>query len=208
GPQSALYISWGSLLFPQKYIDVLIHALLEQDQLMPFVFAASSWDAVLPPSLKEEVDQSGRGIIVHWAPQQAVPAHPALGWMLTHCGSGGMSECLTRGVPLLAWPLFWDQPAHALWLSQVLDVAFEFLQVREGPVKGLAYRAGGLNVEGTREAVRREVREVLGMCRGEEGRRKRENALRVRGRVWEAVGQGGQVQRHLEELGRFLWRGK
>lgn len=206
GMHSALYISFGSVHFPRKgHLEILLERILALERAMPFICTISSPLATVSEALQRKVKESRLGLMVPWAPQQAILAHPALGVMISHCGGGGTFESLSQGVPVIGWPFVADQPVHALWMSQVLDTGFELLQVRDGPVKGKAYRGGpnGTEILGTEEAIAREIDEVLAACQGEEGKRKRANAERVKQSIWDAHQPGGQIDRHLELLKRF-----
>ncbi|KZO93444.1 glycosyltransferase family 1 protein [Calocera viscosa TUFC12733] len=163
-------------------------------------------DTLLPPSLLERIDASGRGVVVGWAPQQAIFAHPALGWVLTHGGGNTSLEALGKGLPMICWPLWGDQPVNSLWVSRTLDAGFELLEVRTAGVGRRALRRGeeGKVIDGGVEAVREEMREVLAMCRGEEGERKRRNALRARELLVRSVEKGGDVDVELEKLAKFF----
>ncbi|KZO99296.1 glycosyltransferase family 1 protein [Calocera viscosa TUFC12733] len=209
GVKSALYISFGTIAWPlvPTHIPTLIDVLLKLDPPMPFVLTTpGSMLAPLPGDLRETVQASGRGLIVDWAPQQAMLSHPALGWVLTHAGGNTIYECLTQGVPLIAWPLFGDQPIHALWLSQVVQVAYEFVQTRTGKGAQKAYRGGlaGTEIKGTDEALREEIEHVLALARGEDGRRIRRNAERARELILASVKPGAQVSEHLETLKKYM----
>ncbi|KZO93058.1 glycosyltransferase family 1 protein [Calocera viscosa TUFC12733] len=208
GAQSALYISFGSAFFPPaEHVRVLVETLLELDDPMPFVFTASR--RRLNPQLMQSIEASGRGLVVSWAPQQAILAHPALGWMISHCGAGGMFESLAEGVPVIAWPFTADQPQHALWLSEVLDSAFELLQIRTGVAQQMkALRGGpeGTTILGTEDAIKQELVDVLTQARGQLGVRKRHNATAAREKLLHAEEAAGSVKKALDELGVELGR--
>jgi len=207
GANSVLYVSFGSFMVPSGVqVGYLFDVLLELEEPMPFLFAAASPALQLPEGLRERIAASGRGIVVPWAPQQSVFVHPATGWAVSHCGAGGATEALSQGMPLIAWPVAADQPQIARWLSEVLDTAFELLQVRCGLGQKKALRGGpnGTDIIGTEEAIKKEIRDVLQMCRGEEGRRKRANARRVRQIIQEAEISGGQVDQHFEMLDKVI----
>ncbi|KAJ7741947.1 hypothetical protein DFH07DRAFT_49081 [Mycena maculata] len=51
----------------------------------------------------------------------------------------GTHESLTAGVPMICWPLAYDQPTLAMSVSQVLGCLFELSEVRWG--LGHKYRA-------------------------------------------------------------------
>ncbi|KZT56228.1 glycosyltransferase family 1 protein [Calocera cornea HHB12733] len=207
GPNSALYISFGSVFFPpEAHAKILFETLLTLEKTMPFVMTLSRGS--LPEELTAALAATGRGIVVPWAPQQAMLSHPGLGWMLTHCGGGGTFESLASGVPVIGWPFMGDQPQHALWVSQVLDTGFDLVQVRTGVPGVPAMRGdlsqGGTQILGTEAAVREELVSVLAAAQGKDGARKRENARRVREMILKAVRKGGSAERALGELDFIL----
>ncbi|XP_068151168.1 UDP-glucosyltransferase 2-like [Drosophila tropicalis] len=48
-----------------------------------------------------------------WVPQDDILAHPKLKLFITHAGKGGITEAQYHGKPMLALPVFGDQPANA-----------------------------------------------------------------------------------------------
>ncbi|XP_068140505.1 UDP-glycosyltransferase UGT5 [Drosophila tropicalis] len=48
-----------------------------------------------------------------WLPQDDILAHPKIKLFITHAGKGGVSEAQYHGVPMLALPVFADQPGNA-----------------------------------------------------------------------------------------------
>ncbi|KZT56671.1 glycosyltransferase family 1 protein [Calocera cornea HHB12733] len=207
GANSVIYVTFGSLMVPQsKHIGYLFDVLMALEEPMPFLFAAASPALQLPEGLRERVEASGKGLFVPWAPQQAILQHPATGWTVSHCGAGATSEALAQGMPLIAWPIGADQPHLARWLSEVLDTAFELLQVRIGVAKTKAFRGGpnGTEIIGTEEAIKAEMRDVLKRARGEEGKRKRANAKTSRQTILDALIPGGAIHQHFELLGKAI----
>ncbi|KZO99012.1 glycosyltransferase family 1 protein [Calocera viscosa TUFC12733] len=201
GPNSALYVSFGSLFVPTPaHLQYFFECLLEVETAIPFVFGATSPLLALPEGLRKRIENSGRGLIVPWAPQQTVLLHPATGWIVSHCGAGGTFESLAQGIPIVAWPIASDQPQNARWMSEVLDTAFELLQVRVGLGQKTAYRGGGTQIVGTEEAIKKEMLGVLTACRAEEGERKRANTRYIKQIIAKGRRAGGQVEQHLEIL--------
>lgn len=82
-----------------------------------------------------------------------------------------------------------------------LDVAYELFEVRTGE-RGLQkiYRTGQTPV-GTLEAFQKELEWVLKDMKGEGGKRKRENAQRIRQELSSAWQEGGAAK---ESFNRFL----
>ncbi|KAF8528379.1 hypothetical protein BU17DRAFT_80691 [Hysterangium stoloniferum] len=176
GPNSLLYISFGSFFWPEaEHIWILIDILLELK--FPFILAHASPDAVIPPDVSLKVQASGTGVLSPWAPQQLILDHPATGWFLTHCGQNSVMEALGQGTPLIAWPLEADQPTNAARLSFV-DLAFELFETRVE--RGLKPLHRGVQPTGTREAIEHEMRKTLQEARGIIGDRKRRNVHAVR----------------------------
>lgn len=48
-----------------------------------------------------------------WLPQDDILAHPNTKLFITHAGKGGVAEAQFHGVPMLAMPVFGDQPGNA-----------------------------------------------------------------------------------------------
>ncbi|XP_034474024.1 UDP-glucuronosyltransferase 2B15 [Drosophila innubila] len=49
----------------------------------------------------------------NWLPQDDILAHPNTKLFITHAGKGGVAEAQFHGVPMLALPVFGDQPGNA-----------------------------------------------------------------------------------------------
>ncbi|XP_016968570.1 LOW QUALITY PROTEIN: UDP-glycosyltransferase UGT5 [Drosophila biarmipes] len=48
-----------------------------------------------------------------WVPQDDILAHPNITLFITHAGKGGLTEAQYHGKPMLALPVFGDQPSNA-----------------------------------------------------------------------------------------------
>jgi len=203
GEHSVLYISFGSIFFPtHDQLKALIETILALKTPMPFIITTAG--SMAPPSedLVAKIKASGN-LIVSWAPQQSVLAHPATGWMLSHCGSGGMYEALSQSVPLICWPYAADQNQNASLVVDVLGTGWELLQIRTGPAATKAYR-GNTKIVGTEAAIREEMENVLTAAQGEDGKMKREKAPAARKVIADFIAPGGPVMAELEELRPYL----
>lgn len=156
----------------------------------PFVWVVKSlaediagW---LPEGFEEKME--GRGLIIKgWAPQVAILSHQAVGAIVMHCGWNSTLEGISAGLPLVTWPLQFEQFATEKFVTQVL-------------------RVGVSACRGARLAEA--VREVMGSRGAEMRQRVREYAAKAK----EAVQEGGSsykdVDNLIEEVGNYHAAGK
>lgn len=71
----------------------------------------------IPEGLKRATEE--RGLIVAWAPQEEVLAHPAVGCFFTHSGWNSTLEGTCAGTPMIGCPQMFDQPLNSLRMSQL-----------------------------------------------------------------------------------------
>ncbi|XVF59577.1 hypothetical protein PTKIN_Ptkin07bG0287000 [Pterospermum kingtungense] len=79
-----------------------------------------------------------RGLIVpQWAPQVEILSHPSCGGFFTHCGWNSAIECITNGLPMIAWPLYAEQRMNATLLAEEIGIAVRSETI---PSKGVVGR--------------------------------------------------------------------
>ncbi|GER27899.1 UDP-Glycosyltransferase superfamily protein [Striga asiatica] len=185
-PKSVVYVSFGSLaeLTPQQ-TEELAWALAACGKHFLWV-VRSSEQPMLPPNFTHD-DVSGKGLVVPWAPQVEVLAHPATGCFVTHCGWNSTLEGLCSGVPMVAMPQWTDQSTNAKLVTDVWALGMrarkdEFGIVKKGEIVSC-------------------VRRVM---EGDEGRVIRSNAGRWREVAREAMGRGGSSDRNIDEFAKGL----
>lgn len=66
------------------------------------------WD-----DLKNTPGKSANILYKKWLPQDDILAHPKIKLFITHAGKGGVAEAQYHAVPMLALPVFADQPGNA-----------------------------------------------------------------------------------------------
>lgn len=65
------------------------------------------------------------GLVCGWVPQKEVLAHSSIGGFVSHCGWNSILESLWFGVPIVAWPLYAEQPLNAFQMVKNLGLAVE-----------------------------------------------------------------------------------
>ncbi|KAG8376581.1 hypothetical protein BUALT_Bualt09G0078500 [Buddleja alternifolia] len=115
-PGSVLYVSFGSIVQTNKQIiEEIAKGLLLSE--VNFIWAirhniVSSIDMtdVLTIEFKDNIKD--RGLIVPWCNQNSVLSHSAIGGFLTHCGWNSILEGVWCGVPMICYPVMYDQPTN------------------------------------------------------------------------------------------------
>ncbi|KAI1785433.1 UDP-Glycosyltransferase/glycogen phosphorylase [Ganoderma leucocontextum] len=195
GENTLLYISFGSLFWPVKNPEALwavLDAIMERG--MPFILSQGSPLAVIPDDMKAKVKAYGQGLLTSWTPQQHILDHPATGLFLNHGGHNSVIEAICAGVSQIVWPFGSDQPLNAILVSEKLQIGYELLEVRSGNGLKPICRNGRVPT-GTVDAVKAEMREVLGKAFGEDGEKKRARLAQVKKAVLAEWEDGGASKR-------------
>ncbi|XP_044372264.1 indole-3-acetate beta-glucosyltransferase-like [Triticum aestivum] len=117
-PRSVAYVSFGSnASIGAAQMEELSRGLLAAGK--PFLWVVrTSEEAQLPRHILDEATASGDALVVRWSPQLDVLAHRAVGCFVTHCGWNSTLEALGFGVPMVALPLWTDQPINARLIEE------------------------------------------------------------------------------------------
>lgn len=193
-PRSVLYISFGS----QNSISadqMMELALGLEASGRPFLWALRpplGFDAKdvfrpewLPAGFEERTARANVGLLARgWAPQMRILSHPSTGAFLSHCGWNSVLESLSRGVPLIGWPLGAEQFFNA-------KLAVEWgvcVELARGNLESSAVES---------RAVVEAERTVMGdTAKGDEMRRVVAAIARTMEAAWEAP--GGSAAESLE----------
>lgn len=100
----------------------------------------------------------------------------------------------------ILWPFGADQPILVKQVKHNLKVGFELDQVKTALGPGKPVHDTGVEPAGTREAVGKEFREVIGKARGEEGKAMRGRAEVIKKALSEAWAEGGGSKKDLKAL--------
>ncbi|KAJ3758933.1 hypothetical protein EV360DRAFT_42892 [Lentinula raphanica] len=174
GDKSLLYISFGTVWWPEEddRVWAVIDGLLEKRQ--PFLFSHPSPFVRLPNEVKEKIAASGIAMELSWSPQEMILTHPVTGWFLTHGGWNSVQEAFAFRVPMIFWPFHADQPYNAMRLM-TLKAGFELIEVRTGTIGArIPYDCEQLPAF-TPKSAKAEVTSLIGKLNGKEGVEVRQN---------------------------------
>ncbi|KAL2980587.1 hypothetical protein AAZX31_13G237600 [Glycine max] len=178
GVGSVAYVSFGTVVTPPPHEIVAVAEALEASGV-PFLWSLKEHlKGVLPRGFLERTSESGK--VVAWAPQTQVLGHGSVGVFVTHCGCNSVFESMSNGVPMICRPFFGD---HGLTGRMVEDV-WEI----------------GVRVEGgvfTKDGLVKCLRLVLVE---EEGKKMKENAIKVKKTVVDAAGPQGKAAQDFNTL--------
>uniref|UniRef100_A0ACD5TF73 Uncharacterized protein n=1 Tax=Avena sativa TaxID=4498 RepID=A0ACD5TF73_AVESA len=161
-----------------------------------WVLRADGWAP--PAGWEERVGK--RGMLVRgWAPQTEILSHSSIGAFLTHCGSSSLLEAAAAGVPMLTWPLVFDQFIEERLVTDVLKIGE---RVWSGP-RSTRYEE---KVTVPAEAVARAVARFLEPGGTGEAARVRARELAVKAHA--AVAEGGSSHSDLCRLINDLIKAK
>ncbi|XVF17840.1 hypothetical protein REPUB_Repub10bG0159400 [Reevesia pubescens] len=130
-------LAWGLELSQQKFIWVVRPPKTKSGiGIVPKFGDSNDMSSYLPEGFMSRTQ--GQGLVVpQWAPQVEILSHPSSGGFFTHCGWNSTIECITNGLPMIAWPLYAEQRMNATMLTEELGIA---VRSRTIPSKGVAGR--------------------------------------------------------------------
>ncbi|XP_047085144.1 UDP-glycosyltransferase 87A2-like [Lolium rigidum] len=117
---SVLYVSLGSFLsVSASQLDEIAVGLAASEVRFLWILREQT------PRVRELVGGIDRGMILAWCDQLKVLCHPSVGGFLTHCGMNSTLESVFAGVPMLALPLFFDQPVDSRLIVEEWKIGLE-----------------------------------------------------------------------------------
>ncbi|XP_043699025.1 UDP-glycosyltransferase 87A1-like isoform X2 [Telopea speciosissima] len=161
---SVLYVSLGSFLsVSSAQMDEIAAGL--HDSGVPFLWVAQQDTSRLQKACGD------KGLVIPWCNQLRVLCHSSLGGFWTHCGWNSTLEAVFVGVPILAFPIFWDQIPNSKLIADDLRIGWRVK--REMDIDKLVKREEicrtvqcfmNSNEEENKE-MRRRARELQDSCR-------------------------------------------
>ncbi|OWM79599.1 hypothetical protein CDL15_Pgr023011 [Punica granatum] len=187
--KSVVFLCFGSMgVFPKEQLKEMAIGLERSGQRFLWVVRNppdqpdSDFDSLFPDRLLERT--KGRGLMVHrWAPQVAVLNHGSVGGFVTHCGWNSVLESVCAGVPMIAWPLYAEQPLQRALMVKEMKIALSMNASRDGIVSAAE--------------VEERVRELMD---SEAGKSVREKTLAMKEAARAALSLGGSSRVALTRL--------
>ncbi|KAL3323095.1 hypothetical protein AABB24_040279 [Solanum stoloniferum] len=137
----------------------------------------------LPEGFEERVE--GRGVVVNWAPQLEILGHSSTGGFMSHCGWNSCIESISMGVPVATWPISYDQPFNAIFLTNLLKIGIS--------VKSWSHRNDLI----TASTIEKSVKTLMGTIEGVE---MRQRAVELSKQIKNSVRSGGRARKDMESF--------
>ncbi|KAH6762317.1 hypothetical protein C2S52_019750 [Perilla frutescens var. hirtella] len=163
-PGSVLYVSFGSFIRTTKQvIEELAHGLLLSEVDFVWVIRpgilSSGDDDVLPEEFESRIH--GKGLIVPWCDQIEVLSNPAVGGFLTHCGWNSTLESMWCGVPMICYPIAYDQTTNRKLVTENWKFGVDLCDGESLNRKEIAQKIKGFMTKGgSSESLRREAKKL------------------------------------------------
>lgn len=110
---SVLYVSLGSFVsVSTSQLDEIALGLAASEVRFLWILREQS------PRVRDLIGDTDKGMILPWCEQLKVLCHSSVGGFLTHCGMNSTLEAIFAGVPMLALPLFFDQPIDGRLIAE------------------------------------------------------------------------------------------
>ncbi|KAI4334799.1 hypothetical protein L6164_013508 [Bauhinia variegata] len=143
----------------------------------------------LPEGFEQRMGETNKGLLVrNWAPQLEILSHRSTGAFLSHCGWNSVLESLSRGVPIIGWPLAAEQAYNSKILMEEMGVNVELTRTVESVISG------------------EKVKNVIELVMGSEGKGKEmkekanENAEQIRKATMEDGEEKGSSLRAMDDF--------
>lgn len=128
---SVLYVSMGSFLsVSSAQMDEIAAGLC--DSGVRYLWVARGETSRFQKSCGD------MGLVVSWCDQLKVLCHSSVGGFWTHCGWNSTLESVCAGVPMLTFPIFWDQLPNSKLIVEDWKVGWRVK--KEGGVEKLVKR--------------------------------------------------------------------
>ncbi|KAG1326973.1 UDP-glycosyltransferase 90A1 [Cocos nucifera] len=152
---------------------------------LDFVWVVRAKEVDLGEGFEERVADRGK-VVRDWVDQLEILQHESIRVFVSHCGWNSVTEGISAGVPILAWPMMAEQRLNARFLVQDLGIGLR-VRASDGTRQGL--------VKG--EDLAKLVREYVDGEKGTEAAKKVKDLARV---ARMAMEEGGSSWCTLEQM--------
>ena len=111
-----IYVSFGTLVSKSGH---------SQMKMLANVFAQFTSYSFVWKYTGSKINVTDNVMIMKWVPQNDLLGHPKLSLFITHCGVHSSYETIYNSVPVIALPLFVDQPSNAKRLTDRLGMGIQ-----------------------------------------------------------------------------------
>ncbi|GMG98196.1 hypothetical protein Nepgr_000036 [Nepenthes gracilis] len=174
---SVLYVSMGSFLsVSSAQMDEIVGGIRDSGVRYMWVTRGDT---------SRFKDGAGEmGCLVSWCDQLKVLCHPSVGGFWTHCGWNSTSEGVFAGVPMLTYPIFWDQMPNSKMI------------VEDWKIGWTVRKNGGPENLVKRNEIAEIVRNFMDLGSQERGKMEK-RAKRLQGICKGAIADGGSAASNL-----------
>ncbi|KAF8729030.1 hypothetical protein HU200_018341 [Digitaria exilis] len=190
--QSVVFVCFGSLA-PVSDAQLVELALGLEASTKPFLWVVRNDTWSPPEGWTERVGERGM-LVKGWAPQTEILGHEAVGVFVTHCGWNSVMETVTAGVPVLTWPMVFEQFIIERLLTNILGIGERLFPEGAG-VRSTNSEEHDLV---TAETVAQAIIKFMEPGGGGDAARKRAKELSAEARA--AMAEGGSSHRDLQRL--------
>ncbi|KAJ3669199.1 hypothetical protein LUZ60_011149 [Juncus effusus] len=178
--KSVLYVSLGSFLsVSPAQSDEIANGLASSG--FKFLWVVRDNDS----RVQEMVGKTG--LIVPWCEQLKVMCHPSIGGFLTHCGWNSTLEAVYAGVPMLTFPIFWDQDVDSRLIVEKWNIGLSLKdEMRKDGIVG-------------REEIEKNVRKLMDLG-GDVSKKLRNESFKLKEVARKAIEKGGSSYNNLNSF--------
>ncbi|XP_022732304.1 UDP-glycosyltransferase 87A1-like [Durio zibethinus] len=177
---SVLYVSLGSFLsVSAAQMDEIVAGVQESGVRYLWVSRGDS--------SRFKDCYGGQGLVISWSDQLRVLCHSSVGGFWTHCGWNSTLEAIYAGVPMLTFPIFWDQIPNS---KQILEDWKIGCRVKKNKV-------------GEHLVMREEIAELVRKFmdfESNDGKEMRRRARKVQETCQTAIAKGGSSDLNLDSF--------
>ncbi|KAJ9543537.1 hypothetical protein OSB04_023244 [Centaurea solstitialis] len=173
---SVLYISQGSFLsVSDAQLEEIVAGVHESG--VRYMWIARGETA----RFRRENDE--KGIVIPWCDQLRVLCHGSVGGFWSHCGWNSTKEGAYAGVPMLTFPIFWDQVSNSKMIVEDWKLGRR-VRVDEGILV-------------TRDEIAKLIKSFMDE-ESEEGKQMRKRAREIKKICRQATNEGGPAEKDID----------